>query len=160
MTEAPRRGVTRGYVVGLIAAAATLAVAFVVAVWGMLGLLLERDPIVTPDVPAWVAPVLVFVALGLLVWGLWIQAIALLRGRRSPLWGNIIALSFGAYLVWAIGGSLGGMSLSETWVSPFALSLVMIGVVTSLLFWAVLARRVYTDRPAPTWPWERAEGDE
>ncbi|WP_244301297.1 hypothetical protein [Leucobacter insecticola] len=52
------------------------------------------------------------------------------------------------------------MRIDETWLSPFAAVLAPIWAVAALLFWAILARRVYTDRPTPKWPWERAEGDE
>ena len=160
MSEGPRRGVTRGYVGGLIFATVIVAVALVVAVWGGLTLVPGLEPVTTDGVPRWAAPVVLVLALVALAVSLWNQALTLLRGRRGPSWGAILATAVGAYLLWALGGILAGMSIGETWLSPFAAALIPIWAASCLLFWAVLARRVYTDRPPPQWPWERrGEGE-
>ncbi|WP_245907378.1 hypothetical protein [Leucobacter massiliensis] len=159
MTEGSRRGVTRGYVGGLVAAAVVVAIALVVAAWGLIALALLRDPVTSAGVPLWAAPVILLCILALLAWGLWRQAIVLLRGRRGPAWGIVTALAVGAYLLWCLGGVLARMSIGETWLSPFSAVLIPICALASLVFWAVLARRVYTDRPPPRWPWERDEGE-
>lgn len=159
MSDGPRRGVTRGYVGGLIAAAAIVAVALTVACWGIIALLSGRDP-VTSAVSAALAPSLLVAAIAMLCVALWRQALALLRGRRSVSAGVPVSLAGGAYLVWCLGGGLGGLSIDETWLSPFAAVLAPIWASSSLLFWSVLARRVYTDRPAPRWPWEREDDGE
>ncbi|WP_449281762.1 hypothetical protein [Leucobacter sp.] len=155
MSSGSRREVTRGYVGGLILAAVIVAAALLIASWGLLALTLQRDPISSDGVPRWVAPVLVLVVLALLGATMWQQALVLLRGRKSPAWGLLIAIAGGAYLLWCLGGTLAGLSIDETWVSPFAALLAPVCGLASLLFWAVLARRVYTDRPVPKWPWER-----
>lgn len=160
MTDGARRPVTRGYAGALTAAAVLVALALVVAAWGLISLALDRDPVSSPGVPMWAAPLILVLLLGVLAWGLWQQAIVLLRGRRSPLWSAIVALAGGAYLLWCLGGVLAGLSVEETWTSPFAAVLAPIWAIASLLFWAVLARRVYTDRPPPRWPWERHGEDE
>lgn len=160
MTEGSRHGVTRGYVGGLILAAVIVAIALLVAVWGVLALLGDREPVSSDAVPRWAGPILVAVAVAGLAAGLWQQALILLRGQRTPAWGLIVTSAVGGYLVWCLGGILAGMSIDETWVSPFAASLVPIWAIVAVLFWAVLLRRVYTDRPTPKWPWERAEEDE
>lgn len=160
MTEGARRGVTRGYVGGLVAACAIVAAALVVAAWGILGFALDREPVASDGVPRWAAPLLLALALGMLAIALWQQALTLLRGRRAPSWGSIVTTAVLAYLLWCLGGVLAGMSIEETWLSPYAAVLVPIWAVAAILFWAVLARRVYTDRPAPKWPWERREEDE
>ncbi|MBL3698703.1 hypothetical protein [Leucobacter luti] len=160
MNSGPRRGVTRGYVGALITAAVIVATALLVAAWGGLALLLDTDPVETASVPRWAAPVILLAGLGVLAWSLWRQAITLLRGRRAPSWGSMCTVAIGVYLLWGLAGILAGMSIDETWFSPFAVSLPVIWAVVSVLFWAVLARRVYTDRPPPRWPWERAEEDE
>ncbi|WP_125099068.1 hypothetical protein [Leucobacter chromiireducens] len=160
MSTGPRRGVTRGYVGALILAAVIVAVALLVAVWGGLTLALERMPVATPAVPVWAAPLVLLLALGLLAAAMWAQALTLLRGRRTPAWGQLIAVAAGAYLLWGLAGSLAGMHLDDTWLSPFAITLAAIWLLAQLLFWAVLARRVYTDRPPPRWPWERTEDEE
>ncbi|GAB2549385.1 hypothetical protein [Leucobacter ruminantium] len=159
MSEGVRRSVTRGYAGALTAAAVIVAVALVVAVWGLLSLALGRDPVSSDGVPVWAAPLILAVLLGVLAWGVWRQAIVLLRGRRAPAWGIVVSLAGGAYLLWCLGGVLAGLSVEETWTSPFAAVLAPIWALASLLFWAVLARRVYTDRPPPRWPWERDEED-
>lgn len=160
MTGGSRHGVTRGYVGGLMLATVVIAIALLVAVWGLLALLGDREPVASDAVPRWAGPILVFVAVAGLAVALWQQALTLLRGQRTPAWGLIVVAALGGYLVWCLGGILAGMSIDETWVSPFAATLVPIWAITALLFWAVLMRRVYTDRPTPKWPWERAEEDD
>lgn len=155
MTEPTRRGVTRGYVAGLIAAVAVLAVALVVMSWGGISFFSGRSPVETPGVWVLAAEAIVFLALVMLCWGLWLQALVLLRGRRTPPWAHTLVLGAGAYLLWCFGGILAGLSIDETWLSPYALVLVVAWILCSLAFWAVLARRVYTDKPVPQWPWER-----
>ncbi len=155
MTDTPRRGVTRGYVGGLIFAIVVCSVAVVVASWGVLSLAVGRQPVETPDVPAGVAPVLLLGALVLLAWGLWRQSLQLLRGHRELPWASLIGLGVGAYLVWSLGGIAFGFLITDTWLSPFAGLLVPIWAIAAVLCWAVLARRVYTDKPTPQWPWER-----
>lgn len=152
-----RRGVTRGYVIGLALMAAVLAVAVLVAAWGFLSLLLERRPITLESAPVVLAPLLVIVAAGGLVWVMWRTAVALLRGRRTPPWGPAALLALGVYVVWAGVGSIFGLPAGDTWASPFPLALVVIWPLTLTLFWVVLLRRVYTDRPPPQWPWEKRE---
>lgn len=160
MTEGPRRGVTRGYVGALILATLVFSAALVVATWGLLALGLNRDPVATPGVSKAAGPVLLTIALGALAWVLWKQAIELLRGQRRPSWTHIITGVGAVYLIWSLGGMLVGMSLEDTWLSPFSATAAAIWAVASLLFWAILTRRLYTDRPVPQWPWERKEEDE
>lgn len=157
MNEGARRGVTRGYVGALIVATVVVAAALTVASWGLLSLALQRSPVLTDGVSVWVAPLLVIILLAGLAWALWNQAVTLLKGRRQPQWGSILVAAIGAYLVWCLGGQLAGMQLVDTWLSPFSVALVVIWAVSALIFWAVLSRRVYTDRPPPRWPWERDE---
>ena len=133
MSTGSRRGVTRGYVWGLICATLVIAVALVVASWGLITLFTDRLPVQTPGVPMTVASILIIVALGLLAWGLWLQALELLRGLRTPPWAHTLTLAGGAYLVWSLGGLLAGLSVDDTWVSPFALTLALVWAVASLL---------------------------
>ena len=150
-----RRGVPRGYVGALTAAVTIVGLALVVASWGVLSYLIGREPVQTPGVWVAAAEVIVLVALALLAWGLWLQALVLLRGRRTPPWAHTVVLALGGYFVWCLGGILAGLGIDETWLSPFALALALAWGLCSILFWAVLARRVYTNRPTPKWPWER-----
>ena len=158
MTEGSRRGVTRGYVGSLIFATGMVVLALVVAVWGLIALFSDRDPVQTPGVASAAGPFIIAVALGAFAWGLWLQAVQLLRGLRTPPWAHTLVLAGGAYLIWCLGGLLVGFSIDDTWLSPYAATLPVIFAIGSFLFWAVLARRVFTDRPPPQWPWERRGG--
>ena len=155
MSDGVRRGVTRGYVGGLIAATLITAVALLVAGWGGIALAADREPVTRSEIPMPMAPSLIVAALAVLGWLLWRAAIVLLRGRRAPSWDLILIAAGVAYLVWCLGGLLAGMPIGDTWTSPFAGVLALVWALSSLLFWAVLARRVYTDRATPKWPWER-----
>lgn len=155
MTDASRRRVTRGYVGGLIAAVAIFAAALVVAGWGGLTYFTGVMPVETEGIWVLAAEAIVLIGLGGLAWGLWAQALVLLRGKRTPSWPHIIVLAAGMYVLWCVAASLWGMALEETWLSPFALVLAVVWAIASLVFWAILARRVYTDRPVPKWPWEK-----
>lgn len=160
MTDGARRGVTRGYVHGLIAATLVVTSALVLASWGGIGLLVAHGPVTTDEVPLWFGVITIVFALALLAVVLWRHAITLLKGRKMPDWGAVVVAAGLAYLVWCLSGVIAGLSLDETWLSPFAAVLAPIWALGVLLFWAVLARRVYTDRPTPKWPWERSEEDE
>lgn len=155
MAEPVRRGVTRGYVAGLLSAVLVVALAVLVAGWGGFGLATGREPVSVPHIPTIYAPAVVGVCLVLLAWSLWRQAIVLLKGRTAPSWGLIIATGVAAYLIWSFFGTVAMLTLDDTWMSPFALILAVICVLASFLFWAILVRRVYTNRPTPKWPWER-----
>lgn len=155
-----RRGVTRGYVGGLIAAFALIAVALVIAGWGGVSYFTGVRPVSTEGIWMLAAELIVGFALIVLVWGLWRQALVLLRGQRTPPWAHTLVIGMGGYFVWCLGGILFGMGINETWFSPFAIVIAITWAVCSVLFWAVLARRVYTDRPTPRWPWEGREGGE
>lgn len=160
MTEGAKRGVTRGYVLGLLGATLVVTAALVVAAWGLLGMALGREPIETSDVPVWFG--VLSIGLGLVLLGvlLWRQALSLLRGNKRPVWGIMLGAAFGIYLLWGLAGVLADLSTEETWFSPFALILMPVWALAVILFWAVLARRIYTDRPTPQWPWERREDRE
>lgn len=152
-----RRGVTRGYVIGLALMAAVCAIALLVATWGFVALLVDRHPITSEAAPVILAPLLVLLAAGGLVWIMWRTAVALLRGRRTPPWGAAAGLALGVYVFWSAAGSLLGLPTGDTWGSPFPLALVVIWPLALILFWLVLVWRVYTDRPPPQWPWEKRE---
>lgn len=153
----PQR-VTRTYARGLIAAVTILAIALLIASWGGLSLLLDRNP-VTTDVPAFTAPLLVILSGAVLIVILWRQVLDILRGSR-PGWIYLVIVPGLAYLMWCVGGLIAGLSVEETWLSPFALTLALCWVVALLMFWAVFLRKVYGDRGTPQWPWEKHPDDD
>lgn len=159
MNKQPLRRVTRGYVWTLIAGSLVVAVALIVAAWGILAYATSSDPIRSPHIARWTAPALIVLALAGLAWLLWQQALALLRGRRAPRWSLFIVAIFGSFLIWCLGGMASGMAIDETWGSPFAWAIGLAWGVSFLLYWAVLQREIYTDRPMPRWPWETGEDD-
>lgn len=150
-----RRRVTRAYVWGLIFAVVIVAFALMLLAWAAIALATGGAPVSTPGIGLGVAPLAVLLCLGLLVWGLWAQSLVLLRGARSVSWSHLLLVSLGSYMVWCAVGTLAGLSTAETWLSPYALAIALAWMFASLLCWAVLLRRVYTDRPAPRWPWEK-----
>lgn len=155
MADGQLRRVTRAYVWGLIIATAVLAIALLVASWGIIALASDTLPITTENMAIGVAILIVFLALAALIWGLWRQALELLRGKKSPSWSHIVVIGVAGYAIWSVVGVIVGLSLQETFLSWYAISLGIIWGLCSVMFWALLARRVYTDRRVPQWPWER-----
>lgn len=155
MSDGHRRGVTRAYVGGLVFAVVVIAFALLLVAWGFISLFADRMLISTPDIGLALAAPVVLVCLAGLAWGLWAQSLVLLRGRRAPSWTHTLVVAIGGYLIWSLGGMLVGLRIEDTWLSPYALALALVWGVAPLLGWALLARRVYTDRPTPQWPWER-----
>lgn len=159
MTAAPRRrGITRAAVLAMIAMVAILAVALVVAGWGLLALGSDRLPVETPGVPFAVAPLLVLLGVALLVWIGWRVALDLLRGRTIAPLGAALLAGAGGYLAWAGPGTLLGLGPHDAWLSWFPVVIALAWVSAVLLLWALLFRQVYTDRELPRWPWERPRG--
>lgn len=141
----------------MLGAALVVTAALVVASWGLIGMALGREPVESDGVPLWFGVLSIGLGLALLGVLLWQQALSLLRGRKSPVAGIMVVAGFGAYLLWGLCGIAVGLGTEETWFSPFALVLIPIWIIAVALFWLVLARRIYTDRPTPKWPWERRE---
>lgn len=153
----PQR-VTRTYARGLVAAVAILAIALLIAGWGGLSLVLGRSPVVS-NVSRLAAPLMIIGAVGLLIMVLWRQVIDILRGNRAG-WMYTVIVPGAAYLLWCVAGVLAGMTVEETWLSPFAWLLALCWLVALLIFWAVFLRRVYSDKEPPKWPWEKNVEDD
>lgn len=155
MTQSHRRGVTRGYVRGLIFAVVIVAFSIMLAAWSFIALASDGGPVSTPGVSYGATVLPVLSCLVLLAAVLWSQSILLLRGRRSLSVTHLLLASIGGYLLWCLLGMAVGLSLHDTWLSPYALSLALAMALAVLIAWSLLLRRVYTDRPAPQWPWEK-----
>ena len=152
----PRRKVTRAFVLTLAAFTTVLGISMVIAAWGLEALLTNSKP-VEADLPFFVAPVIFLPEIALLFFLLWRAALATLRGHSGPPWTQMLLVGLGAYLIWAVLGSLSGFSLRDAWMSVYVLSLVIIWMLSVFIFWILLARQVYTERPTPSWPWEQRE---
>ncbi|MBC9937349.1 MULTISPECIES: hypothetical protein [unclassified Leucobacter] len=161
MVPGERRGVTRGYAVGLIGAVTLLAFALLVAGWGAIALATGTQPVQTDSVPFVAAPLAVGLSLALLGGMLWTSTVTLLRGTRTPPLAQSVVAACGAYLLWCLVGMLAGMSIGETWLSWYSVVLAVFWALAPLILWAVLTRRVYSDRRPPRWYWENhpAPGD-
>lgn len=155
MADGQLRRVTRAYVWGLIIASAITAIALLTACWGIIALSSDTLPVTTENIPYGVAIFIVVIALAAFIWSLWLQALELLRGKKTPAWSHIVITGVAGYFIWSLIGVLAGFTLEETFKSPFAISLGIIWGLCSIMFWALLARRVYTQRAVPQWPWER-----
>lgn len=150
------RKVTRSFVLGLAAFVAFLGLALLVAAWGLLALATHQKPVRT-NLPFEVAPIIVAGAVLVLYWMLWLEALRILRGRASAAWKYSFLAALAGYLIWAIFGAIAGMTVQETWRSPFALLLAAAWFVSVHVFWLILVRQVYTTRTRPLWPWEKRE---
>ena len=155
MTDSHRRGVTRGYVRGLISAVVIVAFSIMLAAWSFIALATDGGPVSTPGISYGATVLPVLSCLVLLTGVLWSQSILLLRGRRSLSLTHLLLASIGGYLIWCLLGMAVGLSLHDTWLSPYSLSLAIALALAVLIAWSLLLRRVYTDRPAPQWPWEK-----
>jgi len=152
----PRRKVTRAFVLALAAMVSIFGLALLVASWGLSALLFGSKP-VAGDVAFFVAPTIILLALATLFWVLWRVALAVLRGRTALPWGAALIAAVSAYFLWGIIGTLAGFTLSEAWFSIYVLELEVVWLLTVFIFWAVLSRQVFTERPTPKWPWEERE---
>lgn len=153
----PQR-ITRAYARGLVAAVAIFAVALLVFTWGLTALALQRDPVVT-EVPKFTAPAAVGVGLVILVWFLWRELISMIQGGR-PHWVLLIVVPGLTYILWSLVGTLAGLGLDETWVSPFSALLAVSWLISILIFWWILIRKLYSSKGRPQWPWEKKDLDE
>jgi hypothetical protein len=148
--------VTKAFVLGLAAMATLFGLAVLVAAWGLLALATDTKP-VESQVPFFVAPLILVIALAELYGMLWLIALRALRGNSAPPWGLAFLASAGAVVVWAVIGFLAGFSVAEAFLGFYVLALAASWFLAAMLFWLLLARQVFTDRPTPLWPWERNE---
>ena len=155
----------RKYAITMAAFAVALYAAFIVAAFGVLSLLLNRDVIRQTDAGALLGPIMVTIAALALVW---VVLSAVLRSPERlthipPL--PIFMAGVAAYLGYCISGgvlySLGAGALFRSVVfiggemtSPFAIAIAVSGWLISFLFFAVLLAKP-AGSGAPAWPWEK-----
>lgn len=150
--------ITKGYATGLIAAICIFVAALLIAGWGLIGLYMGEEP-VSSTVSTMTAPALVAISLLLLAWVMWLQTVSLIKGAK-PAWSLAIVVAGAAYLVWSFGGLIAGLSIQETWLSPFALVMAVLWPLGLFLFWLLLWRKLYSGKGTPKWPWEDREEEE
>jgi hypothetical protein len=117
--------------------AAVVYVAAVVALWGVLSLLLDREVVDYPDAGPLLGPAMATAA-GLVTW------LTLLRTRRSrsPWPGTIAAVLLAAiamFVVAAVG--YGPVAVPHFVISPFLWGAAVLSGVTVLGTWAIHPRR-------------------
>lgn len=121
----------------LPALAAVVYVAAVVALWGLLSLLLNREVVDYPDAGPLLGPAMVAAA-GVVTW------LALLRTRRSrsPWPGTVVALllSLAAMLLVAVLG-YGLVAAPHFLLGPFVPGAAALSGLTVLVTWAINPRR-------------------
>ena len=155
----------RKYAITMAAFAVALYAAFIVAAFGVLSLLLNRDVINQTDAGALLGPIMVTIAALALVW---VVLSAVLRSPERlthipPL--PIFMAGVAAYLGYCISGgvlySLGAGELFRSvlfiggeMTSPFAIAIAVSGWLIAFLFFAVLLAKP-AGSGAPAWPWEK-----
>lgn len=151
-----RRRVTRAFVLTLAAFVTLFALSVLVAAWGLESLALGTKP-VESDIPFQVAPLIISLAVLELYWLLWRFALSLLRGAaRHPWWFACVA-GGAAYLTFGVFGLIAGFTPREALVGVYPFTLFLSWFIAVPVFFALLSRQVFTERPAPVWPWERRE---
>lgn len=137
MTGAPRQLPPRSSSALLPVLAAVTYLAALVALWGFMSLILDRDVIDYPDANTLLGPAMA--AIAVIVTG-----IVLLRTRRarSP-WAGAVAAFFGSgagMLVVALIG-YGPVAVPHFAISPFIVGAAALSAVTVVATWAVHPRR-------------------
>jgi hypothetical protein len=155
----------RKYAITVAAFSVALYVALIVAAFGVLSLLLNRDVIDETDAGALLGPIMITTAVLALVW------VILDAVLRSPERLNhipplpIFVAGVAAYLGYCLSGgvlySLGAGELLRSVVfiggemtSPFAIAVAVCGWLIAFLFFVVLLGRS-ANGGAPEWPWEK-----
>jgi len=159
----------RKYAITMAAFSVALYVAFIVAAFGILSLLLNRDVINEPDAGPLLGPIMVGTAVLALVWVV-LRAVLPSPERLTqipPL--PIFIAGVAAYLGYCIsGGVVYSLSTGELFrsvlfvgdemTSPFSIAVAVSGWLIALLFFVVLLAKP-AGSGAPEWPWEKNDND-
>ena len=153
----------------MMAFSVVLYAAFIVAAFGVLSLLLNRDVINKTDAGALLGPIMVTTAVIVLVW---VLLSSVLRSPERliqvpPL--PIFVAGVAAYLGYCVSGgvvySIGSgelfrsfMFIGSEMTSPFAIAVAVMGWLIGFLFFVVLLAKPDGGGP-PEWPWEKNDRD-
>lgn len=154
-----QRRVTRTFVLALAGFVTLFALALLVASWGLLSFALGTKP-VESDLPFQTTPLVISLAVLELFWLLWRFALTILRGTAMNPWLFALITATLAYLTFGTLEVLAGLSPREAFLTVYPFTLFLAWFVAVPLFFVLLTRQVYTNRPAPMWPWERREREE
>jgi len=159
----------RKYAITMMAFSVVLFAAFIVASFGVLSLLLNRDVIGEVDAGALLGPIMVTVAaLGLA----WVLLSSVLRSPERlthvpPL--PIFIAGVAAYLAYGVSGAIvysvstGELFRSVIFIgaemtSPFAIAVGISGWLVGFLYFVVLLAKP-NGAGTPAWPWEKNDRD-
>lgn len=167
-------GSDRSFAVVIAAFATVTYAAVLFATFGVITVLINREPISTPDAGPLVGPsmfaVAALVTFSFLAWlGVGASAPSLPNQRRRvSVWLSLLTglAAYVAYLV--AGGILLANTLGASFDlvsypvrmlgSPFTISAGVFAFVVALLYQLVIAGR-FRDRAQPQWPWERDDDE-
>lgn len=155
----------RRYAAVVAAFAGALYLALLVAGFGMLSLLLNRDVIDDPDAGPIAGPVMAGVSVAIVFGCMLVIALRVPKDKQrvAPVTAFLVGLA--AYFFFAVAGGvlLGAgrgdplgfvLSLGTQLLSPFAFAAGALAFVVLLLYMIVIASQV-GDRGRPRWPWEK-----
>jgi len=130
------------------------ALALILAGWGMLSLILDRDVISQPGVPLAAGIIMTAVPLGAMYIVLLVAGPRLARGRPAPAAMIALALALGGIALYgAIGWGVFVLGWADTFFGPFCWWLGIVLAIVWLLYRAMVMHRIHgADRPR--WPWE------
>ncbi len=153
----------------MMAFSVVLYVALIVAAFGVLSLLLNRDVIDQADAGALLGPLMITIAVLALVW---VLLSSVLRSPERlthvpPL--PIFVAGIAAYVSYCVfGGVIYSLSVGELFrlvvfiggemTSPFAIAIAVTGWLIGFLFFVVLLAKP-DGAGAPAWPWEKNDGN-
>jgi len=155
----------RQYASVVAAFATVFYLALLVAGFGMLSLLLNRDVISDPHAGPVAGPVMTGVSVAIVLACLLSIALRVPKEKQRVSPQTALLVGFGAYFFFAVAGGvlLGAgrgdpfgfvVALGTQLLSPFALAAGVLAFAVVLIYMIVIASHV-GDRGRPRWPWEK-----
>jgi len=159
----------RRYAAVVAGFATVFYLALLVAGFGVLSLLLNRDVISDPNAGPIAGPVMTGVSVAIVLACLLAIALRIPKEKQRVSLQGAFLVGFGAYFFFAVAGGilLGAgrgdafgfvISLGTQLLSPFAITAGVLAFVVVLLFMIVIASQV-GDRGRPRWPWEKRDDE-
>lgn len=155
----------RRYAATLAAFATALYAAFLIAAFGVLSVLLDRDVIDDPDAGPLAGPIACGVAAGVVFAFLLVRGLRMRPHAHDIAFGVALVAGLCSYLGYAVaGGMVVGIAdpyrflpfVIEQLIGPFAAAAGILSFIVVLLDMIVLSSRV-DERGRPKWPWEKRD---